>query len=372
VFPRRGFSSAAGGNAAKFQVRAWGGGYATYEEALLHNGVLVGQSAVFVNATGNPGGGPPTPPESLLAGTSFPAGGLQGVTVTNNILEAPLPVITCASNKVVNCTNAWSFDPPTAVDGCTGSNLPVAVIDMTTNGECPKFITCTWAATNTCDGSFASCSQTVLVVCADCPVLALTKSCPPYPVPPGGVLGFGGTVTNVGEITISNVVVVNDQPSPNTLVFGPATLLPGEGAAFSGSYNIAGCCGPYADTLTASGIGLWDAIFTSSVTAICPGTNYLTPGDLNGDGIVDQAELNAVLANYWLHSPWIYMTNAARLCDGRFQFELTNNSAWNFTVLVTTNFADWTNLPGMAYPVYQFQDPDGTNTPQRFYRLSWP
>lgn len=41
-------------------------------------------------------------------------------------------------------------------------------------------------------------------------------------------------------------------------------------------------------------------------------------------------------------------------------------------MLVTTNFADWTNLPGAAYPVYQFHDPDGTNAPERFYRLQWP
>jgi hypothetical protein len=93
---------------------------------------------------------------------------------------------------------------------------------------------------------------------------------------------------------------------------------------------------------------------------------------MNGDGMVSQSELNAVLANYWPHSPWLYMTNAALLCDGRFQFELTNTSAWNFTVLVSTNATDWTNLPAPAFPVYQFVDPEGTNAPQRLYRLQWP
>lgn len=64
------------------------------------------------------------------------------------------------------------------------------------------------------------------------------------------------------------------------------------------------------------------------------------------------------------------MTNAQKFPDGRFQFALTNASAWNFSVEVTTNFT-WVPL-GPAYPVYQFHDPDGTNAPMRFYRLRWP
>ena len=94
------------------------------------------------------------------------------------------------------------------------------------------------------------------------------------------------------------------------------------------------------------------------------------PGDLNGDGIVDQHELNIVLSNYWPNSPWLYMTNVMKLESGLFQFSLTNQSAWDFSVLVSTNLADWSPL-GPAYPVYQFVDPL-TNGPIRYYRLRWP
>ena len=94
------------------------------------------------------------------------------------------------------------------------------------------------------------------------------------------------------------------------------------------------------------------------------------PGDLNGDGIVDQHELNIVLSNYWPNSPWLYMTNVMKLESGLFQFSLTNQSAWDFSVQVSTNLADWSPL-GPAYPVYQFVDPL-TNGPQRYYRLRWP
>jgi hypothetical protein len=129
----------------------------------------------------------------------------------------------------------------------------------------------------------------------------------------------------------------------------------------------------HAVTLSATGTTLENILLTGALTASCAGTNRLTPGDTNGDGIVDQAELNAVLANYWPHSPWLYMTNAALLCDGRFEFALTNAGAWSFTVLASTNATDWIALPTPAFPVYQFLDPDGgTNAPQRLYRLQWP
>jgi hypothetical protein len=95
------------------------------------------------------------------------------------------------------------------------------------------------------------------------------------------------------------------------------------------------------------------------------------PGDTNGDGVVDQAELDVVLANYWPHSARIAMTNAVALGNGKFQFVLTNASGWDFTVEVSTNLMSWDAL-GTARPVYQFSDPAATNQPRRYYRLRWP
>ena len=95
-------------------------------------------------------------------------------------------------------------------------------------------------------------------------------------------------------------------------------------------------------------------------------------GDANGDGIVSQSELNVVLTNYWLNSPWMTLTNAEKLCNGQWQFSLTNATAWNFSVLVSTNLTgtNW-NYLGVATPAYDFTDP-ATNASQRFYRLRWP
>lgn len=100
------------------------------------------------------------------------------------------------------------------------------------------------------------------------------------------------------------------------------------------------------------------------------GTIYL--GSTNGQSAVNQSELDIVLSNYWPNSPWVTMTNFEVLCDGQRQFFLTNDTGWDFSVLVSSNLSDsnWTYL-GVAYPVYQFVDPD-TNAGQRFYKLSWP
>lgn len=74
-----------GGATGQFQVRAWGGGYASYELALQAGpGVLLGQSAILQIVTGNSTALPPTPPVSLLSG------GLQSFTLTPSV--TPLDV----------------------------------------------------------------------------------------------------------------------------------------------------------------------------------------------------------------------------------------------------------------------------------------
>lgn len=356
------YTPTSGGSVGFFQVRAWGGGSATYEQALTVPGAFVGTSVVVQVVTGNPLGAPPTPPASLVAA------GLQSFALSNGH-DVPLAIL-CATDKLVECGTTWDFDPPTTTNGCGG----VTITELSTekNGDCPQTLTRTWQATDVC-GAIRTCSQTVMVLCPDCPALRVTKTCPPYPVPPGGMLAWTGSITNAGSLALSNVIVLNSQPVANTLVFGPATLAPGAGAFFNGNYAVPACsCGPHLDTLTASGLAANGILFSNVVTTACAGTNAIVPGDTNGDGIVDQAELNVVLANYWAHSPWVCMTNAALLGEGKFQFELTNATAWNFSVLVTTNLVDWTNLPGPAFPVYQFLDSEGTNARQRFYRLRWP
>jgi hypothetical protein len=104
-------------------------------------------------------------------------------------------------------------------------------------------------------------------------------------------------------------------------------------------------------------------------------TFYLDPtvalGDANGDGVIDQSELDAVLAEYWPTSPWLYMTNTAGLGETHVTFALTNSTAGAYSVLRSTNLANWEYL-GPATPRYEFTDTNAALLPQRYYRLRWP
>ena len=74
------------------------------------------------------------------------------------------------------------------------------------------------------------------------------------------------------------------------------------------------------------------------------------------------------------------LTGAAKSGSGSFQFAFTNDSSGaTFTVLTTTNLAlpinSWTVLGGAigtAPGQFQFTDPQATNLPRRFYRVSSP
>ena len=90
----------------------------------------------------------------------------QTVTVT----DTTPPLITCASNKTVVAGSAWTFDKPTAVDACCGTNVTISVLNTQTNihDPCLQFFTRTWLATDCCTNS-STCSQTVTVVCGPPP-----------------------------------------------------------------------------------------------------------------------------------------------------------------------------------------------------------
>jgi DNA-binding beta-propeller fold protein YncE len=93
-------------------------------------------------------------------------------------------VLTCATNKTVNCGAAWSFDPPAVTDSCNGTNVTLTVLSTVTTGVCPQAITRTWQATDAFGTN--TCSQTVTLLDTTPPVMicptntiivALDKNC---------------------------------------------------------------------------------------------------------------------------------------------------------------------------------------------------
>jgi hypothetical protein len=106
--------------------------------------------------------------------------------------------------------------------------------------------------------------------------------------------------------------------------------------------------------------------------AIVPLTaTNIVPGDANSDGVLDDTELQAVLANYFANSPWLQMTNVAGLGETNVTFTLSNSLAGAFSVEVSTNLSDWQFL-GPATPRYDFTDTNALTQPRRYYRLHWP
>src|ERR1035437_621628 len=77
--------------------------------------------------------------------------------------------------------------------------------------------------------------------------------------------------------------------------------------------------------------------------------------------------------------PPIILVNPAKVANGAFQFSFTNTPSWPFTVFGATNpalpFSNWTTLTGLTEAPpgeFLFLDPQATNTPRRFYRVTSP
>jgi hypothetical protein len=77
--------------------------------------------------------------------------------------------------------------------------------------------------------------------------------------------------------------------------------------------------------------------------------------NLNGNGVVSEANLQMILSNYFSNSPFLQMTNVAGLGGTNVTFALTNDLAGAFSVEYSTNLLDWLFL-GPATPRYEFTD----------------
>jgi hypothetical protein len=78
-------------------------------------------------------------------------------------------VLSCATNKTVECGSAWTFDSVTATSGgCTNVNL--TSVSSTNLGKCSSTYTRVWTATD-CANGFGTCTQVVTVVDTTPPML---------------------------------------------------------------------------------------------------------------------------------------------------------------------------------------------------------
>ncbi len=126
---------------------------------------------------------------------------LTGITVSNTVNGGQVQVTTIprlAPGQSAAISGSWIPQNPCAPSTAT---LVAQAIDEVLN---PRTVTS--SATVTCSNALT-------------PGIKLTKLCPPNPVAPGQLLVFSGSVSNTGNVTLTNVVVVDNRPTPGTPVF---------------------------------------------------------------------------------------------------------------------------------------------------------
>ena len=141
---------------------------------------------------------------------------LYNVTVTSSVTGL---VTNYASIAVTNFVSFSGFWVPTNSCSPSTNTLSATGTDRFTNCAPPTPI---YSSTN------IVCQNTLT------PNIKVTKTCLD-PVIPGQLFSFSGSVSNSGNVTLTNIVVVNNQPVPNTPVFTVASLAQGAVATFPNS-----------------------------------------------------------------------------------------------------------------------------------------
>lgn len=226
--------------------------------------------------------------------TNSHGGGDQGVNT-----EVNLPCVSIAaacvagvgengaitfSGSITNCGNN-TLVGLTVTNAVNGGIFTVLFPTNLAIGQVATF-TGSWVPTDPCKPSTATLTvhatdqftanpRTVLsskvLVCENAltPGIKVTKVCPVAPVSPGQPLVFSGSVINTGNVTLTGIEVINDQPVPNTSVFTLASLAPGATATFTGTYLAPTNCS-VTDTLVARAGSRCGVSVTNTVTATCP------------------------------------------------------------------------------------------------------
>ena len=231
----------------------------------------------------------PASPGGVLTytGTISNAGNvtLTNVVVTND-RTGTAPVFTAAT-----------FAPGASARFTNSYNVPA-------NSGCSVASTLTAAGSDTCTGARITATASATCPLLTLPRITVTQTCPVSMVSPGGILTYSGTVSNSGNITLTNVVVVNNRPASNTVIFTIATLAPGASTNFTGSYQVPLNCCVVSSTVGATGRDICTGVtvadtFTATctvltvprivVTKVCP-ASPVRPGEvLQYSGTVSNA-----------------------------------------------------------------------------------
>ena len=187
------------------------------------------------------------------------------------------------------------------------------------------------------------------------PGLAISLNCPTD----CGVAGFSGTITNTGNVTLTNVFVLSSQPSDRTLLLGPLLLAPGTAAVFAGAYII-----PCITNMTTNTVG----VITTNIVGVVT-TNLVSVITTNTAGLVTTNRVGVITTN----TLSVVTTNTVLVVTTNTTgFVSSNAVASTFgtispagsTATVTDRFEVGTNFHGLTY-----SDSDHGYAATKFYSI---
>ncbi len=136
--------------------------------------------------------------------------------------------VNCSADKVITCSNAWNFDPPTVLAPCCGTNVAIFAVNTVTNGnDCAQTITRTWQIIDCCSNSMM-CTQTVSVLA---PVVVLSQPTNTT-IQEGSMLNWGVAAAG-GNVQLQWFHEGTPVANATNATFNITNALPGDGGAWS-------------------------------------------------------------------------------------------------------------------------------------------
>lgn len=199
----------------------------------------------------------PTPLGGVLAFTGT-VRNTGNVTLTNVVVrrEAPGPSVTV-------------FTSATLAAGATATFSGTTKAPM--EDTCALLTVVSAGANDNCGGVAVTANATVECPLVTAPRLVLVQVCPPAPASPGSVVKYSGSVSNAGNVTLTNIMVLSPLPVPNTVLLALASLAPGGAATFDNPITVALDACAVSSTVVARGQDRCNGmVVEQSVTTRCP------------------------------------------------------------------------------------------------------
>jgi hypothetical protein len=291
---------------------------------------------------------------------------------TITVRDSTPPTITCATNRTVSTGTAWTFDAPTATDGC--GTVTIQVMNTVTNRPSTNTLvaTRTWQATDSC-GNTNTCQQSITVLSGTPPTISGQPS--------GTTIALGGS-TSLSVVAGGSGLTYQWSCNGTNLSGATGSTLNLNGLQFtnSGLYsvtvsNAGGAITSQAAVVNVLPILAWQRI-TNNLVLTWPApfllqsaTNVTGPySDVVAAFSPWSPTFNRPRAFFRLRSPTVNLVPTNHL-PGQFSLTCQGIPGCVFVIQASTNLSTWVNLQTNCSP-FTFTDTNAAQYPRRFYRAA--